>query len=163
MELYPTLCHLMDCCPPGSVGILHTRILEWVAMASSMWSSQPRDGTQIFHIADIFFTIWTTREAKLWMLVNNNISILIHQLKQRYYTNERCLSLVAQMVKNLPTMQETGVQSLSWEDPLEKGMATHSSIPALKIAWTEEPGRLQSMGSRSRTGLKQLSSSSREK
>ena len=56
---------LPPCCPPGSVGILHTRIpLEWVAMASSMWSSQPRDGTQIFHIADIFFTIWTTRETQ---------------------------------------------------------------------------------------------------
>ena len=56
-------------------------------------------------------------------------------------------SLVAQMIKNPPAMQETWVQSLSWEDPLEKGMATHSSIPAWKIPWTEEPGGLQSMGS----------------
>ena len=53
---------------------------------------------------------------------------------------------VAQMVKNLPAMQETGVQSLGWEDPLEKGMATHSSILAWRILWTEEPGELQSMG-----------------
>ena len=44
-------------------------------------------------------------------------------------------------------MQETRVQSLSWEDPIEKGMATHSSIPAWAIPWAEEPGRLQSMGS----------------
>ena len=51
------------------------------------------------------------------------------------------------MVKNLPEMQETWVQSLGREDPLEKGMATHSSIPAWEITWTEEPGRLQSMGS----------------
>ena len=51
------------------------------------------------------------------------------------------------LVKRLPTMQETRVQSLGQEDPLEKEMATHSSILAWKIPWTEEPGRLQSMGS----------------
>ena len=56
-------------------------------------------------------------------------------------------SLVAQMVKRLPTMREAQVQSLGREDPLEKEMATHSSILAWKIPWTEEPGRLQSMGS----------------
>ena len=56
-------------------------------------------------------------------------------------------SLVAQTVKRLPTMQETQVQSLSQEDLLEKEMATHSSILAWKIPWTEEPGRLHSMGS----------------
>ena len=51
------------------------------------------------------------------------------------------------MVKNLPAMQETRFQSLGWEDPLEKGMATHSSILAWRIPWTEKPGGLQSMGS----------------
>ena len=56
-------------------------------------------------------------------------------------------SLLAQTVKNLPAMQETWVQSLGWEDPLEKEMATHSRILAWKIPWTEEPGGLQSMGS----------------
>ena len=56
-------------------------------------------------------------------------------------------SLVAQPVKHLPTMWETRVQSLGWEDPLEKEMATHSSTLAWKIPWTEKPGRLQSMGS----------------
>ena len=56
-------------------------------------------------------------------------------------------SLVAQTVKCLPTMWETGVQSLGQEDPLEKAMATHSRTLALKIPWTEEPGSLQSMGS----------------
>ena len=55
-------------------------------------------------------------------------------------------SLVAQMVKRLPAMQETWVQSLGQGDPLEKEMATHSSIIAWKIPWTEEPDRLQSMG-----------------
>ena len=56
-------------------------------------------------------------------------------------------SLVAQMVKHLPTMWETWVQSLGREDLLEKEMATHSSVFAWKIPWTEEPGSLQSMGS----------------
>ena len=56
-------------------------------------------------------------------------------------------SLVAQVVKNLPAMQETQVQSLSGEDPLEKEMATHSSVLAWRIPWTEEPGGLPSMGS----------------
>ena len=51
------------------------------------------------------------------------------------------------MIKNLPVLPETWVCSLSWEDPLEKGMATHSSILAWRIPWTEEPGGLQSMGS----------------
>ena len=50
-------------------------------------------------------------------------------------------------VKNLPAMQEMQVQSLGWEDPLEEGMATHSSILAWRIPWTEEPGGLQSIGS----------------
>jgi len=56
-------------------------------------------------------------------------------------------SLVALLVKNLPAVQETRVRSLGWEDALEKEMATHSSILAWKISWTEEPGGLQSMGS----------------
>ena len=54
---------------------------------------------------------------------------------------------MAQTIKRLPTMQETRVQSLGWEDLLEKAMATHSSILAWKIPWMEEPGGLQSMGS----------------
>ena len=56
-------------------------------------------------------------------------------------------SLVAQMVNNLPAMQETQAQSLGQDDPLEKGMAMHSSILAWRIPWTKEPGGLQSMGS----------------
>ena len=61
------------------------------------------------------------------------------------------VSLVAQTVKNLPAMQGTHVQSLGQEDPLEKDMATHSSILAWRIPWTKEPGRLQSMGSQTQT------------
>ena len=54
---------------------------------------------------------------------------------------------MVQMVKNLPEMQETRVRSLDQDDPLEEGMATHSSILAWRIPWTEEPGGLQSIGS----------------
>ena len=72
--------------------------------------------------------------------------LLSHQ-KERNFAICQMASLVAQVVKNLPATQETQVRSLGREDPLEKGMATHSSILAWKIPRTEEPGRLQSMGS----------------
>ena len=67
------------------------------------------------------------------------------QIKVHFLTVFRA-SLVTQMVKHLPEMRETQVQSLDCEGPLEKETATHSSILAWKIPWTEEPGRLQSMG-----------------
>ena len=63
---------------------------------------------------------------------------------------------MAQTVKNLPAVQETRVRSLGWEDPLEKGMATHSSILAWRIPWTKEPGRLQSMGHKESDTTEQL-------
>ena len=62
------------------------------------------------------------------------------------WPNNSWASLVAQTVKNLPAIQETQVQSLGQEDPLEKGMANHSGTLAWRIPWTEEPGRLQSRG-----------------
>ena len=58
----------------------------------------------------------------------------------------RGIHLVSQMIKSLPAMRETHIQSLGWEDPLEKEIAIHSSILAWRISWTEEPGGLQSMG-----------------
>ena len=61
--------------------------------------------------------------------------------------NEKWAPLIAQLVKNLPPMQETQVQSLGREDPLEKEMATRPGILAWRIPWTEEPGELQSTGS----------------
>ena len=63
-----------------------------------------------------------------------------------YYYQNCWASLVAQMLKNLCAMQETWVQSLGWEDPQEKGMATYFSILAWEVPWTEEPYGLQSMG-----------------
>ena len=77
---------------------------------------------------------------------NNNKSRLTGMGVLLKYVTIRA-SLVAQTVKNMPTMQDTTVRFLGWENPLEKGMATHSSILAWRIPWTEEPGGLQSIGS----------------
>ena len=71
--------------------------------------------------------------------------ILCWKLRWIFFFNyffEVWVSLVAQIVKNLPAMQETQVQSLGWEDPLEKKLATHSNSLAWRSPWTEEPGRL---------------------
>ena len=76
----------------------------------------------------------TTREMQIKTSIRN-LLILVREA-----------SLVAQMVKNLPAIWETWVLSLGWEDLLEEGMATHSSILTCRISWTEEPGRLQSVG-----------------
>ena len=91
----------------------------------------------------------------------NTVLILLHYIvTQHFYTfQNNCAksnydispykdrtSLVAQTVKNPPALQETQVLSLGWEDPLEKGMATHCSILAQRIPWTEEPSGLQYMG-----------------
>ena len=80
------------------------------------------------------------------------IGILVSWKRSCFHPGSRCsnlapiTSLVAQAVKNLPTMQETWIRSLGWEDPLEEGMATHSSILAWRSPWTEEVGGLQTMG-----------------
>ena len=83
----------------------------------------------------------------------HTIALISHASKVMLKTlqanlNSTWTSLLAQTVKHLPTVWETQVQSLGWEDLLEKEMATHSSILAWKIPWMEEPGRLQSMGSK---------------
>ena len=75
---------------------------------------------------------------------------MISEAKRKPYICGSC-SLVAQLVKNLPAMPETQVRSLGQEDPLEKGMITHSSILAWRIPRTKDPGRPQSMGSQSDT------------
>ena len=73
-----------------------------------------------------------------WYPNHNSIELLNNTMKYHYNRT----SLVAQLVKNLPAVQETQVWSLGWEDPLEKEMANHSSIVTWKIPWTEEPSRL---------------------
>ena len=92
-----------------------------------------------------------------WVHLNSNWQILSRLVRRkaafgRDYSPDRQHGWNVQdsggsAVKTLPAMQETQIQSLGWEDPLEKGMATHSSILAWKILRTEEPGGLQSMGS----------------
>ena len=79
----------------------------------------------------------------LWGHKELDMTVQLHLLTYLVFST----SLVAHMVKHLTTMWETQVRSLSWEDPLEKEMATHSSTLAWKIPWTEEPGKLQSMRS----------------
>ena len=84
---------------------------------------------------------WTGRPDVLWFMGSQRVG-------HDWVTELNWTELnVAKLVKNLPAVQETWVWSLEWEDPLEKKMATHSSILAWRIPWTEEPGRLQSMGS----------------
>ena len=82
--------------------------------------------------------------CRLWGRTESDMTEVTLQQQQQYIR----ASLVAQMVKNLPAMQEILDQSQGQEDPLEKGMATHSSVLAWRFPWTEEPGRLQSMGLR---------------
>ena len=105
-----------------------SRILEWVAYPFSSGSSWSSNWTGVSCTARGFFTNWAKREGFTRAFVY-------------------LVSLVAQMVKNPPAMQETGVQSLAPEDPLKEGIATHSSILAWRIPWTEELGRLWSTGS----------------
>ena len=87
-------------------------------------------------------------DTRAWWLQSMESRRLWHSwlTKEWQQNNPLSASLVAHVVKNLLTVQETRIWSLGWEDPLEKGMATHSSILAWRIPWTEEPGRLQAMG-----------------
>ena len=76
-----------------------------------------------------------------------SLDVSLHSLHTSFCLCDLWATCAAQLVENLPAMWETWVQSPGWEDPLEKAMATHSSILAWKIPWTEESGGLQSMGS----------------
>ena len=142
-QLCPTLCDPMDYTVHG---ILQARILEWVAFPFSRGSSQPRDRTQVSCIAGVSFTSWATWKQPAWGNVlftnweaNRHCSWeLWHPFWNGvfiFYPLTRA-SLVVQLVKNLLAMQKTWVQSLGWEDPLEKGKATHSSILAWRVPWT---------------------------
>ena len=87
------------------------------------------------------YSLWSRKE--LDMTEHVHIQVMPHSICLRGTSR---VSLIAQMVKNLSAMQETWVQFRGWEDPPEKEMATHSSIFAWRIPWTEEPGGLQPMG-----------------
>ena len=93
-------------------------------------------------------------KTSIWKAKINNIVSFEEQSFYFMYYVPHIAHLVSRMVKNLPSMQETRVQSLGQEDPLEKGMAAHSSILAWRVPWTEEPGRPQSTGSQ-KSGIQQ--------
>ena len=90
---------------------------------------------QFFHVEGLFLSHWGVPRYASHDLREQ---LPIYTVLQSFWA-----SLVAQTVKNLPAVQETWVQSLGWEDPLEKGMATHSSVPAWITPWTEKPEELQ--------------------
>ena len=92
----------------------------------------------------------TATRWNLCVIINGTILLMFVKAKDIILGKKFCMcwiSLVAQMVENLPAMWETKVQSLGQEDPLERGLATYSSILAWRITWREESGRLQSTGS----------------
>ena len=162
----------MDCSPPGfSVyEILQARILKGVAIPFSKVSSQPRDQTWVSCTAGRFFTVWATREA-LIISTSFKVIYLIYMVVwciTKWWPMALTPNLITRMfptLLHLPVaigtcpvwfsgkestcsagVAETWVQSLGQEDPLEYKMATHSSIVAWEILWTEEPVRPQSMG-----------------
>ena len=109
----------------------------------------------------IVFQFYKYMYMCVWLKRNrSSLTFVLDISKSSEIIYKRCIlfwaSLVAQTVKHLPTVQETRVRSLGWEDPLEKEMATHSSTLAWKIPWTKEPGGLQSMGSQESDRTEQL-------
>ena len=98
----------------------------------------------------LYMTTGKTTALTIWTFVSKVMSLLFNTLSRfvtAFLPRFSLASLVAQMLKHLPAMWETWVRYLGWEDPLEKKMATHSSILAWRIPWMEEPGGLQSTGS----------------
>ena len=167
-----TLRDPMVCSLPGSSthGAFQARVLEWGPLPSPMmllrnmekiflslnrvvlWislSAHPDSFSRPLYAASLLRGTYYAPE-------HHELNSSLHKLPWIIMSN--WASLVAQMVKNLPTMQKTWVRSLGWEDPLEEGMATHSSILAWRIPWTEEPGGATVYGvSKSQTRVKQLS------
>ena len=131
------------CSPPGSSfhGTLQARILEWVAVPSP--GDLPDPGIEPRSPAFQADSLPSEPPGKYLFEAN----FFFYGSEINNFVQIKMASPVAQKVKNLPAMQETGVQSLGQEDILKKEMETHSSILAWKIPWTEEPDRLQSMGS----------------
>ena len=128
--------------------LLHVWLLE-ADLSFRHYFAEKLDDIQAYHLKKnfffSFFLMWTI--LKLFIeLVTILLLFCVLVFWPRGMWNLRA-SLVAQMVKNLPAVQETWVPSLGWGDPLGEGMATHCSILAWRIPWTEEPGGLQSMGS----------------
>ena len=117
----------------------HTHILTHMYIDRSKYNTDTHSSILAWRIP------WTGEPGRLQSIGSQSQTRLSNYTHIREYFVSWA-SLVSQRVKNLPEMQETWVSSLDWEDPLEKATATHSSILAWRIPWTEEPGRLQPMG-----------------
>ena len=146
LKLCPTLCDPIDGSPPGSSmhGIFQTKYWRGVSLPSPSLSL---DVWNMWCLWDDEIQTQGCPNIRPWW---SNLGILSVWQVSKAVTRA---SLVAQRLKHLPGMREIQVQSLGQEDAQEKEMATHSSTLAWRIPWREEPGRLQSMGSRSRTRL----------
>ena len=127
---------------------LLTHKTSWIPLIDMLWHQRSQDWLMLEEVRIarlppecgwLLAEKWEDKDY-FWVL---NMFILIWMVIEWVYTN----TPVAQRLKCLPAMWEIWVRSLGWEDPLEKEMATHSSILAWRIPWTEEPGRLQSTGS----------------
>ena len=135
-----------------------------VGVPEHVGPSRTRNQTPVSCIGRQILYHWVTRETPKLFFLNKVLNVYknIYSEPHRYTIQIQQLIIVtftqslpyrvwaflmAQIVKNAPAIQETWVWSLGWEDPLEEGMAAHSSILAWRIPWTEEPGGLQSMGS----------------
>ena len=143
-------------------------VLTWPSLSGGLSSSQPgailpkriSSGRKRVNTLNGFRLGLESYQYMAWLLYSQDYILLVKASGQsqpsyqptfkgkrnRPHLLKECASLVAQRVKNLPGMQETWVQSLDLGDPLEKELATHSSILAWRIPWTEEPSGLQSMG-----------------
>ena len=135
----PALCDTMDCSPPGSSvhGIFQATMLKCIVISYSRGSSWPSDWTWFSWVSCIGRWIlyhWATKEA-------------LHSFFKYIFRIEVWLIYNVILISAVQELKEMQVWSLGWEDPLEEGTATHSSILAWKIPWTEEPGRPQSSGS----------------
>ena len=137
--------------------LLRKQILNFLTTKNKWWWCAG-DGGVSSHYAGNHFAVLkrikSTRCIQCYMSVisqkaggKSKCSYGLYFLSYPHFSFMLSYSLVVQMIKNLPAMWETWVWSLGWEHPLEEGMATHSSILAWRIPWTEEPGGLQSMGS----------------
>ena len=113
----------------------------------SMCTVRIKWGISSWHTVIIQLSTWWDFILEIYAICMDNIrNLYTFTWNLRFQNSIIRASLVAQTIKNLPAMQETRIWSLVQEDPLEKGMATHSSILTWRIPWTEEPGRLQSVG-----------------
>ena len=133
---------------PLTIFYIQNRIdfIRWFFLCRLVWSCK--------YVVFQFVSMWVTLILEYW---TKDFCGYIHVLLYRFFFLVMSFlgfwgfflraSLLAQSIKNLPAVQETWVRSLGWEGPLETEMATHSSILAWKISWTQEPGGLQSMGS----------------